>query len=100
MKNKIIFIGPLPPPLGGVAVINQSFQNINYNGYDVISFDTAEKKEREDLYSKFKLKSIQRNLNISKKLKQFIETNRPDVINIFITSGMSILRDILFLRKM
>lgn len=100
MIKKVAFIGPLPPPLGGVAVINQSFQALDYNGYEVISFDTAEKKDREDLYSKFKLKSIQRNIKIGKKLKQFIEKNKPDVINIFITSGMSILRDILFLKNL
>lgn len=98
--NKSAFIGPLPPPLGGVAVINQSFQNIEYNGYGIISFDTAEKKDREDIYGKFKFKSVQRNLNINKRLKQFIAKEQPDVINIFITSGMSILRDILFLKTM
>lgn len=30
--KKTAFIGPFPPPLGGVAVINKSFQNIVYNG--------------------------------------------------------------------
>lgn len=94
------FIGPLPPPLGGVAIINQSFQTIDYNGYDVISFDTAKKKEREDVYAKFKLKSIQRNIQMSNKLTKFIKEDQPDVINIFITSGMSILRDLLFLKKL
>jgi glycosyltransferase involved in cell wall biosynthesis len=98
--KKIAFVGPLPPPLGGVAIMNQSFQNINYDGFEVISFDTSAKNYREDLYAKFKLKSIQRNLKISKKLNRFIEDNKPDVINIFITSGTSILRDILFLKKM
>ena len=98
--KKSAFIGPLPPPLGGVAVINQSFQNIDYDGFEVIAFDTAEKKEREDVYGRFKFKSVQRNLNINKILKQFIAKEQPDVINIFITSGMSILRDILFLKTM
>ena len=30
--SKVAFIGPLPPPLGGVAVINQSFQALDYEG--------------------------------------------------------------------
>lgn len=94
------FIGPLPPPLGGVAVINQSFQNIVYDGYKVLSFDTAEKKDREDVYARFKFKSVKRNLKIGRKLSQFVKKERPDVINVFITSGMSILRDLLFLKKM
>ncbi len=98
--KKTAFIGPNPPPLGGVAVINQSFQKIDYDGYEVISFDTTKKKDREDLYAKFKFKSIKRNLNINKSLKQFVAKEQPDVINIFITSGMSILRDLLFLKTM
>jgi len=88
--KKSAFIGSLPPPLGGVAIINQSFQNIEYNAYEVISFDTAEKKDREDIYGRFKFKSVQRNLNINKRLKQFIAKEQPDVINIFIKSGKSI----------
>ena len=82
--KKIAFIGPLPPPLGGVSVINQNLQSIKFKGYEVISFDTSEKKEREDLYSKFKLKSVQRNLEVGKKITQFIKINQPDIINIFI----------------
>lgn len=95
----IAFIGPLPPPLGGVAVINQSFQTIQYDGFEVISFDTSTKEEREDLYARFKLNSVRRNLQVAQKLNKFIKEKRPDVINIFITSGISILRDILFLKK-
>lgn len=100
MKNKVsAFIGPLPPPLGGVAIINQSFQNIDYNDYKVISFDTSKKTERDDVYANFKLGSIKRNLQLNKRIIIFLAKNQPDVINIFITSGMSILRDILFLKR-
>lgn len=98
--KKSAFIGPLPPPIGGVAVINQGFQNINYNGYKIISFDTSAKRDRENLYSNFKLNSIPRGLQVSKKILQFIEKEQPDVINVFVTSGMSILRDLLVLKNL
>jgi glycosyltransferase involved in cell wall biosynthesis len=95
---KILFIGPIPPPLGGVAVINMSIQSINFENHKIISFNTASNIEREDLYSGLKIKSITRNIKIIKKLKKFIELEQPDLINIFITSGLSIFRDILFLK--
>tara|TARA_R110002050_G_scaffold198306_1_gene333100 strand:- start:4126 stop:5211 length:1086 start_codon:yes stop_codon:yes gene_type:complete len=97
---KIAFIGPLPPPFGGVAIMNQSFQNLNYDGFEVIAFDTSAKNKREDLSVNFKFNSLQRNLKISKNLNKFIVLNKPDLVNIFITSGTSILRDILFLKKL
>lgn len=83
--NSTLFIGPLPPPIGGLAVINQSFQNIDFDSYKVISFDTAEKRKREDLYSKFKFKSIRRNLKLCNGLLQIIEKEQPDIVNIFVT---------------
>lgn len=30
-KSKVAFIGPLPPPLRGVAKMNQNFQKIIYD---------------------------------------------------------------------
>lgn len=93
-----MFVGPLPPPLGGVAIMNQSCQNLSYNGCKVISFDTSTKIEREDIYSRFKIKSIVRNLTLIMRLKLFIKENKPDLINIFVTSGKSIVRDLLFLK--
>ncbi len=51
--SKIAFIGPLPPPLGGVEVINQSFQEIDYSCYEVTYFNTSNQNSRENLYKRF-----------------------------------------------
>ncbi|NBX80050.1 MAG: glycosyltransferase [Flavobacteriales bacterium] len=100
MNNKIAFIGPLPPPLGGVAVINESIQKIEFDNFQIVSFNTSAEQNRENLYAGFKLKSLKRNILLSSKLAHFIEKEQPKVINIFVTSGLSIIRDIVFLRTL
>ena len=96
---KIAFIGPLPPPLGGVTVINQRFQEIDYSScYEVINFNTSDQNTREDLYSGFKWNSISRDLKKNKNIDRFIKQTNPDIINIFITATSSILRDFLYLK--
>ena len=96
--NKIAFIGPLPPPLGGVSIINQSFQEINYSGYEVTYFNTSDQNSREISYKRFRWNSISRDLRKNKNIEHFIKEVKPDVINIFITSTPSILRDFLYLK--
>jgi len=72
--SKIAFIGPLPPPLGGVEVINQSFQEIDYSCYEVTYFNTSNQNSRENLYKKrfpwkrFVWKSTFRDLRKSKAI--------------------------------
>lgn len=96
--KKNVFIGPLPPPLGGVAVINQSFQSLNYSGYTNLVFDTSNKNNREDLYKGLPWQNIFNEYKKVKKLKGFIKKNHPDVANVFMTSGYSIIRDFFYLR--
>jgi glycosyltransferase involved in cell wall biosynthesis len=97
LKNKIAFVGPLPPPLGGVAVINHNFQKMNFENYEIIKFDTSSKKERENLNSKINLKKIIFGLKIFKEFYRFLKSEKPELINIFVTSGYSILREIILL---
>ena len=71
--NKIAFIGPLPPPLGGVAIINQSFQKISYSScYEITYFNTSDQNRREDLYKKFQWSSIPRDWRKNKNIEHFI----------------------------
>ena len=79
--SKIAFIGPLPPPIGGVAVINQSFQEIDYSCYEVTYFNTSNQNSRENKYNRFTWNSIFRELRKSKTTERFIEKVNPDVIN-------------------
>jgi glycosyltransferase involved in cell wall biosynthesis len=79
--SKIAFIGPLPPPLGGVAVINQSFQEIDYSCYEVTYFNTSNQNSRENKYNRFTWNSIFKKLRKSKTTERFIEKVNPDIIN-------------------
>ena len=96
--KKITFIGPVPPPLGGVAVVNISFQKLKYDNATVTFFNTSNQQERENLYSRFSLKNSWLELKKAVALKKFITRHQPDLIHIFITSGYAIVRDILFLK--
>ena len=78
LKNKIAFVGPLPPPLGGVAVINHNFQKMNFENYEIIKFDTSSKKERENLNSKINLKKIIFGLKIFKEFYRFLKSEKPE----------------------
>lgn len=98
MNKCNLFIGPLPPPLGGVAIINQSFQALRYDGYENVAFDTSNKKEREDLYSGIPFKSIGREFRKFQSLKKFIDRHDPAIAQVFVTSGYSIFRDIFYLK--
>ena len=94
----IIFVGPLPPPLGGVGVINASFQRLAYNGYEIFPFNTSNKRLREELYNGFPLHSIIPECKKIINLYRFIKNHKPSIINIFVTSGYSVIRDCLFIR--
>ena len=96
--KKNVFIGPLPPPLGGVAMINQSFQSLIFEGYENLAFDTSNKKETEDLYKGLPWNNISREYKKVKKLKKFLKNNKPNIANVFVTSSYSIIRDIIYLR--
>ena len=96
--KKVIFIGPLPPPIGGVAIINQSFQALDYKGYSNLTFNTSNNKLREDLYSGLPWQNISKELKKIKSLKRFIKKHNPVVANVFVTSGHAIIRDLFYLR--
>ena len=98
MTKKVAFVGPIPPPLGGVAVMNLSFQEIELSNFENVRFNTSNQSQREDLYKNFPWKNILKEYKKSLKLKRFLREQRPVIINIFVTSGFSVLRDILFLR--
>lgn len=93
----IIFIGPKAPPLGGVAIINESFQRLQYDDLIVNSFNTSNGNDYEDLYKGFPWKGLYQEFIKLIKLLFFLKRENPKVINIFITSGYSILRDCFYL---
>lgn len=44
MRTKIIIIGPLPPPTGGMATSMEQILSLNLNGYKYIPLNTAKSK--------------------------------------------------------
>lgn len=92
IKN-IAFIGTVPPPLGGVAMMNKSIQEIFSSNLNVLSFNTSEGSNNENLYKKkgYKnLKNFSRNINGCYK---FICNNDFKTANIFVTSNLAFLKD-------
>lgn len=94
----IAFIGPLPPPIGGVAAMNQAFQYLTYPNFRVLHFDTSNKKDNEDLYAKKSWKSFGKEYEKGRGLKRFLANEQPDLVHIFVTSGKAVIRDTYFLR--
>lgn len=98
MKKKICFIGPLPPPIGGVAFMNHQFQTLLIeNGFQIISFNTSKKTKSEDLYKKKGMNEFVHLLSSIFKFISFMFTNRFDIANIFVTSNLAFMRDAIFI---
>lgn len=95
MKKKLLFIGSLPPPIGGVSTINLSFQQLLSDSYEIISFDTSNNRRYVDLYTKIKLKDLIYSIKLLWQFLFFAFRNRNTTANIFITSGKAFLRTIL-----
>ena len=60
MIKTIAFVGPMPPPVGGVALANMRFQRLlseNNNNLNIIQLNTSRGLKNADLYRKI-LKKI------------------------------------------
>lgn len=97
-RRIITFIGPLPPPFGGVSVINASFQRLNYRNLTVDCFNTSHGGFQEDLYKGFPWQRFLISLKKIIQLHHHLIKIKPEIVNIFITSGFAILRDIVIIR--
>lgn len=95
IKKKLLFIGPLPPPIGGVSMINYSFQQLFKYSYKLIIFDTSNNRQYIDLYATVKIKDILYSFLLIWKFLFFAFKNRNTTANIFITSGRAFFRTIL-----
>ena len=97
MKTIVAFIGPLPPPVGGVSMINQSFQQLDYQDIEIKAFNTSNNRTRENLYRRYPFENVLREFKKIYRLRFFLKLNNPKVANVFVTSGYSILRDCIYL---
>jgi glycosyltransferase involved in cell wall biosynthesis len=97
MSITIAFIGPLPPPIGGVSIINQSFQQLDYSNLAIVAFNTSNNRTHENLYRRFPWRNILNEFKKIRKLSDFLKVQQPKVVNVFVTSGYSIIRDCIYL---
>ena len=94
MNSPIAFIGPLPPPLGGVAVANKNLQDFfEKRGIRHIFFDTSKKKLTEDLYTNKSIGDYLIGLKIIVNFFQFILKEEFKYVNIYVTSNKAFFRD-------
>lgn len=97
LNENIAFIGPLPPPFGGVGVMNKAFQEIVSNEWNVLSFNTSNGKLNEDLYAAKGLKNFFHMVKNVFGLFKFIAKNKFKIVNVFATSNIAFLRDSLII---
>lgn len=95
MKKKLLFIGSIPPPIGGVSTINLSFQQLLSDSYEIISFNTSKNRKYVDLYTKIKFKDLIYSIRLLWQFFFFAFRNRNTIANLFVTSGSAFFRTIL-----
>ena len=96
-KETVAFIGPMPPPIGGVAVMNESFQNLLKKNYQITSYNTSKGEDREDLYNNNTIKKILPQLKKLGEFLKFANDSGFKVANLFVTSGVSFIREAIFI---
>lgn len=97
LSPAIAFVGPCPPPLGGVAVANINAQALFADKYSLEVFNTSQGGEREDLYARKGLRNIGMAVVLLLRYLVFISSSKSRIVNIFVTSNLSFLRGILFI---
>ena len=93
----ISFIGPLPPPIGGVAVMNQNIQTLFTGSYNIEYFNTARSRLREDMYGRKNISDVCAQLKVIQKGISFLFRTKSKIVNIFVTSNASFLRELIFI---
>lgn len=100
MSKKIAFIGPLPPPVGGVALANLRVQQIvkqNNQNHSILNYNTSKGGERADLYKK---KGVYEFIHFIKNIfgiLGFVYKHRIDVSNVFVVPNISFIREAIFI---
>lgn len=100
MKKTVAFIGPLPPPVGGVALANLRVQEIvseNKKDYKIINFNTSKNYNQADLYKKKGLNELGHFVKNTFQLIKFVFKNKIDISNVFVVPNISFIREIMFI---
>ena len=97
LNKGLVFIGPLPPPLGGVAATNRNIQQLISSEAQIETFDTSKGEAREDLYGRKGLKTFFIQLGIVFRGCKFLISSNANIVNVFVTSNISFFRELTFL---
>jgi len=97
IEKKVAFVGPMPPPLGGVAIMNRAFQELVNDTYDIFCFNTSRGNEREDLYNTNKIKNILPQIIKMKAFVAFAKNDSYNIANLFVTTGFGFIREAFFI---
>lgn len=98
LKSAVAFVGPCPPPLGGVAVANVNAQSLfSHSAINIESFNTSQGDSREDLYGSKGWASILAATKLMFRFVNFIFSAKACVVNIFVTSNLSFIRTALMI---
>ncbi|MCR9182169.1 MAG: glycosyltransferase family 4 protein [Flavobacteriaceae bacterium] len=99
MNKVIAFIGPIPPPIGGVALANLRVQQIvrQQQKHSLLVYNTSKGGERADLYKKKGIKEIFHFIKTLFGVLKFALRNKIDVSNVFVVPNISFIREALFI---
>lgn len=100
MKKNVAFIGPLPPPVGGVALANIRVQEIvkeNKKDYNILNLNTSKNLNQADLYKKKGISEFWHFIKNIFQLIKFVSKNRIDVSNVFVVPNISFIREMFFI---
>jgi len=100
LGKKIAFIGPLPPPIGGLALAIIRVQDIvarKAPQYTLVNLDNAKKIQNADLYKK---KGFTELLHFCKNIVQlikFVFKHKVAIANVFVVPNISFLREAIYI---
>jgi glycosyltransferase involved in cell wall biosynthesis len=100
LPKKIAFIGPLPPPVGGVALANLRVQDIITRkalAYEVVNFNTSKKNINADLYKRKGLSEFFHFIKNIFTLLVFVFKHKITIANVFVVPNISFVREAIFI---
>tara|TARA_B100001173_G_scaffold305674_1_gene311416 strand:- start:1437 stop:2546 length:1110 start_codon:yes stop_codon:yes gene_type:complete len=100
MNKTIAFVGPLPPPVGGVALANMRFQTLikeSTNRFNIIELNTSRGLKNADLYKRKGLVNFFHFLKNLIDFFLFLFSNKIHICNVFVVPNISFLREAIFI---
>ncbi len=100
MPKKIAFIGPLPPPIGGLALSIIRVQDIvarKAPQYTLVNLDNAKKIQNADLYKKKGKSELLHFLKNIVALFGFVFKHKIAIANVFVVPNISFIREAIYI---